>query len=139
MVKVLFLVDDDFDDREIFQEAITQCRPDIQLLFAVDGQEALQILDSSATLPDVIFLDYNMPGMNGVDCLKQLKLSARTKSIPTVMYTTSGDREQEKLVLRLGADYYMKKTNTFTQLCDELSRLLDLVDRKLQRTVAGKK
>ena len=80
-----------------------------------------------------------MPRMNGVDCLKQLKLNTKTKGIPTVMYTTSGDREQEKLVLLLGADYYMRKTNTFTQLCEELNRVLDVIGRKLQHTAVDKK
>ena len=127
MVKVLFFVDDDLDDREIFQEAIKKCAPDIDLIFAGDGLEALHILRSSLTNPDVIFLDYNMPRMNGLECLKELKKNSSTKHIPIVMYTTSGDREQEKLILYLGANHYMRKTTSFTQLCDELDRLLKLV------------
>ena len=47
------------------------------------------------------------------------------------MYTTSGDREQEKVILRLGADHYMQKTNSFLQLCEELERLMALIDKKI--------
>jgi CheY-like chemotaxis protein len=132
MIKVLFLVDDDQDDRDIFQEAVFNNYPSIDLIFAGDGVEALEILETGKKYPDVIFLDYNMPRMNGMECLKKLKSNPKTKDIPTVMYTTSGDREQEKVILLLGADYYMRKTNSFTQLCDELARVLDLISRKLQ-------
>lgn len=129
MAKILFMIDDDQDDREIFQEAISDCDPNIELLFAGDGMEALEILNAGKAHPDVIFLDYNMPRMNGLDCLRQLKRDAKTKDIPTIMYTTSGDREQEKVVLLLGADHYMRKTTSYKTLCSELKRLLVLVER----------
>jgi CheY-like chemotaxis protein len=131
MVKILFLVDDDRDDREIFEEALMECDPSIDLIFAKDGVEALEILDSGNILPDVIFLDYNMPRMNGMECLKKLKANQRTKQIPTVMYTTSGDRALEKTLLMLGADHYMQKTVGFKELCVELKRLLEIVGQKL--------
>jgi CheY-like chemotaxis protein len=131
MIKILFLIDDDQDDREIFREAVAKCDPKIEMKFAKDGVEALEILNSSVTLPDVIFLDYNMPRMNGLQCLKILKADPLTKEIPTIMYTTSGDREQEKVVLLLGADYYMQKTVSFIGLCDELARLFEVIDKSI--------
>jgi CheY-like chemotaxis protein len=135
MVKILFLIDDDLDDREIFREAVATCNPNIDVLFATDGVSALEILDSSVIQPDVIFLDYNMPRMNGLECLKRLKANPETKNIPTIIYTTSGDREQEKVILLLGADYYMQKTVSFDGLCKELARLLDLVNKKIDLKV----
>lgn len=130
MIKILFLIDDDQDDREIFSEAVSICAPQIELLFASDGVEALEILGSSAVQPDVIFLDYNMPRMNGLECLKKLKDGGNTKDIPTIMYTTSGNREHERTILELGADYYMQKTISFDTLCTELARLFQLIDQK---------
>lgn len=130
MNNILFLIDDDQDDREVFQEAVLNCRPDIKMIFAKDGIEALRVLSAEETNPDIIFLDYNMPRMNGLECLKKLKANAKTKNIPTVMYTTSGDREQEKVVLLLGADYYMQKTTSFKTLCEEVDRLITLVEKK---------
>ena len=131
MIKIIFMIDDDEDDREIFRDAILKCNPGIELLFAKDGLEALDILNANWVLPDAIFLDYNMPRMNGVECLKELKSAENTRNIPVVMYTTSGDRAQEKVILRLGADYYMRKTNTFDQLCIELNRLLEDISQNL--------
>src|SRR5688572_3417451 len=134
MVKILFMIDDDIDDRQIFQEAIVVCNPDINMVFASDGEEALEILQDATVLPDVIFLDYNMPRMNGVQCLKRLKSTPAFKSIPTVMYTTSGDREEEKVVRVLGAAYYMRKTTSFVGLCNELKRVLDIIDQGAKQT-----
>lgn len=137
MIKIIFMIDDDADDRDIFRDAILKCNRDIEVLFATDGVDALEILASSSVLPDAIFLDYNMPRMNGIDCLKELKSVKSTRGIPIVMYTTSGDREHEKLVLRLGADYYMRKTNGFDELCAEVNRLLDKISQKLLKMRQG--
>lgn len=139
MIKVLFLIDDDQDDREIFREAVLKCNPKIEMLFASDGVDALEILRSSAVHPDVIFLDYNMPRMNGLECLKKLKESVDTKDIPTIMYTTSGNREHEKNILQLGADYYMQKTFSFETLCVELMRLFDLLEKKVDLKTSASK
>src|SRR5687767_9444161 len=131
MIKILFLIDDDQDDREIFRDAVSKCDPRIEMIFAADGVEALEMLNSSVIQPDVIFLDYNMPRMNGFECLERLKAEPGTQNIPTIMYTTSGDREHEKNILLLGADYYMQKTTSFASLCDELARLFDLLDKSV--------
>jgi CheY-like chemotaxis protein len=130
MIKIIFMIDDDADDREIFREALLTSNPKVELSFAADGVEALEKLKASAVKPDAIFLDYNMPRMNGIDCLRALKKDKETKEIPVVMYTTSGDREQEKVIMLLGASYYMKKTTSFQHLCSELNRLLEDIGRK---------
>jgi len=137
MVKVLFMIDDDVDDREVFQEAIRTSYPDIDLIFAYDGVQALEILNGSNRLPDIIFLDYNMPRMSGLQCLKALKASDKFKHIPTVMYTTSGDREEENVVRMFGVDYYMRKTTSFIELCAELKTIIETTNSKSQKTSSG--
>ena len=123
------MIDDDQDDRDIFREAVQRCNPAIETIFANDGVEALQLLNHSDIHPDAIFLDNNMPRMDGIQCLRKLKSNARTQSIPIVMYTTAGNAVQEQYVLSLGADYFLKKTNTFTQLCTELERLFLVIEK----------
>lgn len=130
MLNIVFMVDDDLDDREIFLEAVRSVHPTVAVTFATDGAEALRILSGSNENPDVIFLDYNMPRMTGVQCLRALKADARLRTIPVIMYTTSGDREEEKVALLLGADHYMKKTANFRELCAEIQRLLSMVERQ---------
>lgn len=124
------MVDDDQDDREVFLEAIRKVYPSVQVDFAKDGEEALVLLNTMQVNPDVIFLDHNMPRKTGVQCLRALKADVKTRSIPVVMYTTSGDREEEKVALLLGADHYMKKTVNFEQLCTEIKRLLAMVENQ---------
>lgn len=130
MVKIIFMIDDDEDDRDIFREALLKCCPNINLLFATDGVEALNFLRSYEVIPDAIFLDINMPRMNGIECLRNLRDSAITKDIPVVIHTTSADEEAEKVVMQLGANYYMTKPASFDQLCNELAPLLDNIFQK---------
>ena len=127
MIKVLFLIDDDQDDQEMFREALTKCDPDIEVLFASDGVEALNTLDSIKNMPDVIFVDNYMPRMNGIEFLKVLKLNTRTSLIPTIIYSTSANSEKEKIILLSGADYFLQKQLTFSDLCSELSTMLVMI------------
>lgn len=129
MVKSILMVDDDIDDREIFQEVIKKIDSSLQLKFAEDGEQALGILHSETVDPDVIFLDFNMPKLNGLDCLRALKSNKRTQRIPVIIYTTSVDREHEKVALMLGADHCVKKMTNFTDLCAEVNRLLKLLNK----------
>ena len=131
MIKVLFLIDDDQDDQEMFREALTKCDPDIEVLFASDGVEALNTLDSTKNMPDVIFVDNYMPRMNGIEFLKVLKLNTRTSQIPTIIYSTSANSEKEKIILLSGADYFLQKQLTFSDLCSELRTMLVMIKERL--------
>ncbi len=128
---MLLLIDDDQDDRQIFREAVAECDPRIAVLFAADGAEALELLEQSVVLPDVIFLDYNMPKMNGIECLKRLKSNSHTRHIPTIMHTTCSDPAQRQRVMSLGADHYMPKAASFDLLRAELSALFDQLDGRV--------
>lgn len=130
MVRIIFMIDDDQDDREIFHEAIRKVYPSVQVDFAKDGDEALAFLNTLDVNPDVIFLDHYMPRKTGVQCLRALKADVKTRSIPVIMYTMSANLEEEKVALLLGADHYMKKTASFEHLCMEVKRLLTMVENQ---------
>lgn len=132
MLKIIFMIDDDQDDRELFKEAISKCFPDVQVTFTVDGNEALELLRNSQVNPDAIFLDYHMPRMSGPDCLRALKDHEKTRSIPVVMYTTQGHPDEEEITLTLGADYYVKKANAFEDMCRDLVDILALIENKMK-------
>src|SRR5688500_17787406 len=85
----LFYADDDQEDREMFCEAIRQINPAIKVTLSKDGVEALEILSSQQELPDFIFLDINMPRMNGIECMAKLKSDDRLKTIPVIIYSTT--------------------------------------------------
>jgi CheY-like chemotaxis protein len=95
--------------------------PSIQLQIAGDGVDALEKLHAQKDLPDVIFMDVNMPRMNGIECLKELNKSA-LQSIPVIMYSTSSHYKRE--CLDNGAVDYIEKPSDFEQLCHKIKSVL---------------
>jgi len=117
MSKVVLLVDDDADDRELFAEALLQINEAVRSLFAKNGYEALEVLLSpNSKLPDYIFLDLNMPLMGGKDCLKRIKEIPLIKDIPVIVLTTSKQPEDKEEMIKLGAWLYITKPDYFDKL-----------------------
>jgi CheY-like chemotaxis protein len=123
-VKNIFLVDDDTDDQEFFVEAISGLKNISLSGMANNGKEALNILNNSTLLPDFIFLDFNMPFMNGIQCLCEIKKFPRTKDIPVIMLSSAF--EQAELSRELGAKGFIKKCNEITAFRKELDRAINL-------------
>jgi CheY-like chemotaxis protein len=124
--KILFLIDDDPDDKEIFQEALRQIDEKIICYTATDGKDALAKLRDALLLPDVVFLDLNMPVMNGKDCLRELKNDRQLKHIPVIMYSTSSAEKEKSNCLSLGATHYISKPPQFNMLVNKLDETLKI-------------
>jgi CheY-like chemotaxis protein len=124
--KRIFLVDDDEDDQLFFTDALKEIDPDIQCSVARNGKDAIKILQELNQLPDVIFLDLNMPFMNGFECLKVLKTEIKLSQIPIVIFTTSNDPRDVQLTHRLGAEVFLSKPNDFNQLKLKLEHILKI-------------
>jgi CheY-like chemotaxis protein len=69
----MMIIDDDLDDTDIFCEALKEVDPSVKCLIAKDGEEALNLLNNLIVLPELIFLDINMPRMDGKTCFKEIK------------------------------------------------------------------
>src|SRR3712207_625430 len=92
MDKTVLLADDDADDAEIFQEALREVAPSTNLYRVESGTAILQYLkDNRNVRPDIIFMDLNMPLMNGWQCLAKLKNTKGLDDIPVIIYTTSSN------------------------------------------------
>src|SRR5690349_7796961 len=104
----VLLIEDDTDDQEVFSMVLQEIDPSIQCSFANNGIEGLERLQRSKSFrPDFIFIDLNMPMMNGFDCLREIKKSAHLENCRTIIYTTSSDEKfltQSKI---LGADAFI--------------------------------
>jgi CheY-like chemotaxis protein len=120
---VLF-VDDDVDDREFFIDALSYVDSRITCVLAKDCEQALIILKQSTELPSYIFLDINMPSMDGKSCLSQIKSDKRLQQVRVVMYSNSSDQGLMEEYKNLGATYFLVKPPTFKGLCDSLSVML---------------
>lgn len=118
--KTFFLVDDDEDDRELFGLALEEADASILLLTANSGAEALHMLTRERLRPDTIFLDLNMPMMDGKECLAELKNDPQTRDIPVIIFSTSSDPSDRLETARLGAVDFITKPSSII----ELTRLL---------------
>ena len=124
MVYVL-IVDDDEDDRDLFCDAVNIVDPSIGCIIARNGEEALEGLKSrDFHTPDIIFLDLNMPRLNGMQCLRALKNDSLFEHIPVVIYTTSKLKEDKKAAMEAGAADFITKPTTRKALCQAIGAVL---------------
>ncbi len=119
--KTCFLIDDDQDDQHIFRMALNEIDENITCFFAKDGHEGFSKLRNDILFrPDYIFVDMNMPRMNGVECLTAIKTIDRLKEVPVFIYSTHGDRQIINNTKLLGASDYIVKPFTIDKLTDIL-------------------
>lgn len=112
------LADDDYDDATLFCEALTQIAPVMECNTVENGKALFELLSKNQDLkPDIIFLDINMPIMNGWECLKNLKSHQVYKDIPAVIYSTSSSRRDIDMAYSLGALLFLTKPDDFQELC----------------------
>ena len=126
---VILNVDDDPEDREFFCDALREIDPAIACLLAGSGMEALALLESRKPLPDYIFLDINMPMMDGKQCLKALKSIPEYASIPVIMYSTSTDTREIRECYELGAEDFLIKPHSYEKLVNDLNSIFALSRR----------
>lgn len=119
------IIDDDVDDQELFVEAIAELNAPFSCETASNGEDGLQKLgDSSYQLPDLIFLDLNMPRLNGKQCLERIKSSVKLRDIPVIIYSTSSQDNDVRDCIALGAVHFLTKPSSFNELCRSLSEIL---------------
>lgn len=117
-IEEILLIDDDADDREVFGEALQSINNTIILRTAIDGVDALEKLNGTfPQLPDLIFMDLNMPKMNGKQLLQELKNHKYFSHIPVLIYSTSTYNEDKDDTIAMGAADFIVKPNSYTELC----------------------
>jgi CheY-like chemotaxis protein len=138
MAKLLhfLLVDDDTDDTLIFRETLQEVNPSIGFTSALNGQEALNILKlENDKLPDLIFLDLNMPRMDGKECLSRLKNDDQLCHIPVIMYTTSSQSKDIEETMLKGAICFITKPTNVRELKNILSQIAQNVRGNLEKSL----
>ena len=117
----LLFVDDDSDDTFLFREILAEVNPSLLFTSAVNGEDALQKLTApGALLPQLIFMDLNMPRMGGKECVSAIKGHDNLKHIPVIMYTTSSYAKDKEEALQAGATYYITKPSSYKELKETL-------------------
>ena len=114
--RTIFMIDDDVEDQEMFSETLYSVDQSIKCIKSSDGRQALQTLLKESVLPDYIFLDLNMPMMNGYEFLKEIKKHEKLNQIPVIIYTTSSESKHKDEVLNLGAASFITKPSDLSEL-----------------------
>lgn len=122
----ILLIDDDSDDRTFFNMAVNSIDSSIILKFASNGLEGLEVLNKEVeSPPDVIFLDINMPVMDGRECLRELKSHSSLNAIPVFVLTTSSNPHERRELINQGAQDYISKPS-------DINKLVKLVGEVIQ-------
>ena len=115
-LNILF-ADDDADDRFFFNKALEEIDISTQLTTVNDGQLLMNHLcENCDSLPDVLFLDLNMPCKNGYECLSEIKQNIKLKDIPVIIFTTSCPNDSVVMLFKVGAQDFVRKSGDFEQL-----------------------
>lgn len=122
---IIFLIDDDSDDQEIFALALEEVPPSYTCVIAKNGVEALAKLRSGDVKPDYIFLDLNMPRMNGKQCLAEIKKETALKKIPVIIYSTSSESRHREQMITMGASAFVTKPPLIPELIASLKDVFD--------------
>ena len=119
----ILLADDDADDCFFFEKALREISIATQLTIVNDGERLMDYFSkNSEKLPDVLFLDLNMPRKSGFECLTEITENILLKDIPVVMFSTSYtlDRNYEQSMIdvlyKMGAQDYIRKPGDFAKL-----------------------
>ena len=121
------LADDDEDDRLFFTDAFDELKINTRVSTFNDGVELMDYLNhEDSVLPNVLFLDLNMPKKNGVECLLEIKKNEKLNDIAIAIYSTSSSEEHIEETFINGANIYIKKPSDFDNLKKILSEVVTI-------------
>ncbi|MBF4493367.1 response regulator [Flavobacterium sp. JLP] len=133
----LLLADDDEDDCSFFREALDELSLPVSLVTVNDGVQLMDYLKANApnNLPDILFLDLNMPRKNGHECLKEIKEIDDFQNLAVIIFSTSLDTEIVDLMYSKGATYYIRKPGEFSKLKKVIGNALAITKDHLKQPV----
>ena len=124
----LLLADDDTDDYIFFKEALEELPFRYALTRVSNGAELMSLLNTPhGILPDMLFLDMNMPFKNGLECLSEIKDNKKLQPLPVIIFSTSFDHQVANLLYEKGAHYYLRKPSDFAVLKRLIHKAIFLV------------
>lgn len=123
----ILLVDDDQDDRNIFSDALSELKIETKLTLLEDGRDLVSYLEDPKTkMPDILFLDLNMPYKSGVECLIDIRKIEKFRNLSIAIYSTSTSEKDMEDTFINGANIYIKKPNDFAKLKKVLSDVVSI-------------
>lgn len=126
IVNSVLYIDDDTDDQEFFQIALQTINPSIGLHFAKNGLEGWEKLSNMGDKPGIIFLDLNMPLMDGKQFLEKIMNEGDYKHIPVAIYSTSSAHTDKEQTIKMGARHFITKPNKIDDIVKILQNVLGI-------------
>lgn len=124
-MKQVVLIDDDRDDAELFNEALSEIDPSFSFQHFEESKQALkELLGKQNDRPHFIFLDINMPVINGWQCLSEFKNDPHLKTVPVIIFTTSSQGREKEIAKERGADGFITKPGEYSTLKNLLASVL---------------
>ena len=124
---IITLADDDVDDRLFFEDAFDELKINTSVSTCNDGVELMEYLTNPKTiLPNILFLDLNMPRKNGFECLLEIRADKKFDDIAIAIYSTSSSEDDIENTFVHGANIYIKKPSDFNTLKKVLSEVVTL-------------
>jgi len=117
----ILLIDDDKDDYEIFSEIVHEINADSKVLYVQNASDIDNFL--IAPLPEIIILDFNMPKLDGMECLKKIRSNKAFDKIPVIIYSVFYDRVDE--AYKNGANYFIAKQNSIDKMKNDINKILN--------------
>jgi CheY-like chemotaxis protein len=131
----VFLIDDDEDDRLFFNMALNGLEYGGEISCHQDGKTALeQFTNNNTPVPDIIFLDWNMPKLDGRQCLAAIRGIPRYTALPIIIISTSSAIKDIQEAYQLGATYFLSKPGSILELQKRLQHLFTLNWNKSAQT-----
>ena len=121
----IWLADDDKDDCDLFKDVVHQILPLAKVSIISNGELLMQKLKDE-TGPDCLFLDINMPLMDGLECLLQIRAQNCYKSLPVIMFSSTTQPEHLKAAYQYGANLFFSKPYSFAELIAGLSSVFKM-------------
>lgn len=127
----ILLADDDQADCLLFKEAIEELPISVTLTIVHNGEQVMaEISNEGKKLPDVLFLDLNMPRKNGFASLGEIKRNTKLQDLPVIIFSTSSNLEVVNKVFKDAAHYYICKPADFSELKKVIYAALTLISQK---------
>lgn len=120
----VLLAEDDEDDVHLFKTVLAELNQDILVTVATDGNLLMAFLEQATTLPEMIFLDLNMPFKNGFECLSEIRGNEKWNSIKIFVLSTSHQPQHIENAYKGGADLYIAKPTSYTQFKNMVEKCL---------------
>lgn len=122
----ILLAEDDQDDRLFFKDAFDAVKIEHTLMMFEDGNELMEHLKNTSELPHIVFLDLNIPGKSGMECLKEIRNNSRLREISVAIYSTSASNNNIEETFILGANVYIRKPKDFAILKKIISDVIHI-------------